>query len=145
MAASTIQGQELKDERFRYSKTLRLFRCSPADRAPWLSQLLFPASDSRLPRVLKAGKLLRSCGCQLCCWISRNMFAFLIKGTNRTGSSPSPASSCPEHCSDAWSRSSLLPAPRGKGQDDYQAAGSLTHSPSNSSYLLPDSLFGEKM
>lgn len=69
---------------------------------------------------------------------------FLIKGTNTTGSSPSPASSCLEHGHDAWSRRSHLPAAGGKGQDDHRVAGLSYHSPSDSRCLLPDSLFGEK-
>lgn len=63
---------------------------------------------------------------------------FLIKGTNTTGSSPSPASSCLEHGHDAGSRRSHLPAARGKGQGDHRVAGSPLIHPATA---LPASRF----
>lgn len=70
--------------------------CLGPDTANGLSQQLLPTFDSLLPPILEAGKPLSYWGCQLCCWISRNVFVFLIEGTDATGSSPSPTSSCLE-------------------------------------------------
>lgn len=68
-----------------------------ADLTNGLSQQLLATFDSLLPPILGAGKLLCSCGCQLCCWISRNMFIFPIEGADETGSRPSPTFSYREH------------------------------------------------
>lgn len=113
-----------KDKRFRYSKTLWLSWCFLWQIEPvgWASDCSQPLN--LLPRILEAGNLLCSYGCQLCCWISRNMFAFLIKGTDASGSRPSPSSSCLEYGCDAQSCSSHLAAPWGKGQDVHRVAGS---------------------
>ena len=88
---------EEKTRDFNIPKHYGFFMFLVPDIANWLNQLLFPTSASFLPPILEAGEILCSCGCQLCCCISRNMFAFLINGTDETGSSPSLTSSCLAH------------------------------------------------
>lgn len=69
---------------------------------------------------------------------------FLIKGTNTTCSSPSPASFCFEPCCDAWSYGSLLAAAWEKGQDDCRVAGSCIIHLLTGSTCFQIACFGRK-
>lgn len=117
------------------------------DTASWLIQLLFPTSDSLLPPILEVGKILCSRGCQLCYWISRNTFAFLIKGTDETWLQPFPDLFLPWTLT--WCKELQQPfcctmkeRPRWS-QSRWLAL--MYPSPSNSRYLPPHSLFWKKI
>ena len=138
---------EGKTRAFNIPKHYGFFMFLRTDIASWLSQLLFPTSDSLLPPILEVGKILCSYGCQLCYWISRNTFAFLIKGTDETWlqpfldlflpwtltwcKEPQQPFCCPVNERPRWTPSSWLPL--------------IYPSPSSSSYLLPDSSFWKKI
>lgn len=138
---------EGKTRAFNIPKHYGFFMFLRTDIASWLSQLLFPTSDSLLPPILEVGKILCSCGCQLCYWISRNTFAFLIKGTDETWLQPFPDLFLPWTLT--WCKEPQQPfcctvkeRPRWL-QTSWLAL--IYPSPSNSSYLLPDSLFWKKI
>ena len=117
------------------------------DIAIWLSQLLFPISDSLLPPILEVGKILCSCGCQLRYWISRNTFAFLIKGTDETWLQPFPDLFLPWTLT--WHKELQQPlcctVKERPGWPQSSWLALIYPSPSNSSYLLSDSLFWKKI
>lgn len=135
------EGQEISIFQTPWVFWVFLWRTQPASR---LSQQLLPTFDSPLPPVLEAGKLLCSSLPTMlvdfqeyvrfpdrrdrCDWLQPLPYLFLPWTLTRCLELQQPC--C---CTVSW-------RPRGS-----QSTWPWYHSTSNSSYLLPDSLFWEKI